>query len=137
MLLTDSLFPFGAYPRRTGFFPAADVTVSDNDTVITMDLPGFTADALDLEVVDGPLIVRGERARPALADGARWALSERAFGKFQRAIRLADGVDPDAITASMTDGVLSLIVPKPERLKPRAIQIGSGSERRELEQATA
>ena len=39
---------------------------------------------------------------------------------------MPDGVDADAIAASMRDGVLSLVVPKPERLKPRSIQIGFG-----------
>ena len=55
----------------------------------------------------------------------------------RRLTRGPSGVDADAITASMQDGVLSLIVPKPEPPKPRKIQIGASSEARELEAAPA
>lgn len=96
-----------------------------------------TSSSLMIEVLDRELVVRGERRRPELSDGSRWALSERAFGSFERRIRLAEGVDPDGITASMADGVLSLIVPKPEASRPRTIEIGSGTQQRELETATA
>jgi len=88
-------------------------------------------------IVNGELVVRGERKRPELADGSRWAVIERAFGTFERRLRLPPGVDPDAITASVDNGVLSMIVPKPEALKPKTIAIESGSKRRELETTTA
>ena len=121
----DGLFVPGG--RR--FLPPADITVSDADLVLTMDLPGLTADDLDLQVLDGLLVVRGERRRPEPTEGSQLAHTERRFGAFERRIRLPEGVDPDAITASMSDGVLSLIVPKPERLKPRAIEIQPGGDR--------
>jgi len=90
-----------------------------------------------IEVLNGELVVRGERMRPELAEGSRWAFTERTFGRFERRLQLPRGVDPDAITASMDNGVLSLIVPRPEALKPRTIQIGSGTQQRELEAAAA
>ena len=122
---------------RAGFLPAIDLAVGENDMVLTMDLPGFTTDDVQIELLNGQLVVRGERKRPEVAEGSRWALTERTFGSFERRIRLPQGVDPDAITASMDNGVLSLIVPKPETLKPKTIAIGSASERRELEPAAA
>jgi HSP20 family protein len=139
MLMFDP-FTFDSFlrtPAQRGFLPAADIVVSDHDTVLTMDLPGLTTEDLQIEVLDRELIVRGERKRPELSEGSRWALNERAFGSFERRIRLAEGVDPDAITASMADGVLSLIVPKPEASKPRTIEIGSGTQQRELETSAA
>ena len=137
MLWTDPFALFTAPATRTAFLPAADVTVSDGDMVLTMDLPGMTPDDLEIELVDGYLTVRGERKRPEVAEGTRWVHSERPFGRFERRIKLPRGVDPDKVTASMTDGVLSLIVPKPERLIPKAIKIGAGDQQRELETATA
>ena len=79
-------------------------------------------------MLDQELVLRGERKRPDLADGASWTHSERPFGAFERRIRLPQGVDPDTITASLDEGVLSLIVPKPERLMPKAIQIGAAKQ---------
>jgi HSP20 family protein len=138
LLLTDPFAPFfGSLPRTTAFVPPADVTVSDGDLLLTLDLPGLTADDISIELVDGYLTVRGERKRPELPEGTSWVHSERAFGSFTRRIALPKGVDADAVMASMDNGVLSLIVPKPERLKPRTIEIASGAERKELETATA
>jgi HSP20 family protein len=123
----------------TTFLPPADVAVSEGDLLLTIDLPGLTSDDLDIELVDDYLYLRGERRRPQLSEGTFWAHTERAFGRFERRIQLPKGVDADNITASMDNGVLSLIVPKPERLKPHTIAIGSGAhtEQRELEPANA
>ena len=138
MLWNDPFTPLVTQLTRTAaFLPAADVTVSDGDLVVTMDLPGFKAEDLSIELLDGYLVVRGERTRPELADGTTLAHGERTYGRFERRIKVPEGVDPDAITASMTDGVLSVIVPKPEQVKPKTIAIGSGNEQRELEPAAA
>lgn len=138
MLFLRDPFEFsGQFGRMPAFAPPMDVTVGDGDVVLTLDLPGMTADDLSIELLDGHLVVRGERKRPHGADGTAFAHRERAFGAFERRIKVPDGVDPDAITASMDHGVLSLIVPKPERLKPRTISIGSGDGRRQLETAGA
>jgi HSP20 family protein len=123
--------------RGGAFLPAADVAVSDGDVLLTLDLPGLTSDDVELELVDGHLFVRGERKPPALSEGTVWTHRERGFGRFERRIELPKGVDADKITASMDNGVLSLIVPKPERLKPRTIAIGAGEQQRQLETTTA
>jgi HSP20 family protein len=123
--------------RPPAFMPVADVAVSDGDLVLTMDVPGLTEDDLSIELADGYLVVRGERKMPAMSDDVNLAHRERSFGKFERRLKVPDGIDAEAITASMDHGVLSLIVPKPERMKPKTISIASssGSERRELETA--
>ena len=123
--------------RPAVFVPAADVAVSDDDLVLTMDLPGFTVDDVSIEVQDTVLTVRGERKRPEVSDGTSYVHVERPSGAFERRILVPKGVDPDRITASLADGVLSLIVPKPERLKPKAITIGTGNEHKQLETAAA
>ena len=138
MFWTDVFAPFPTTQfERAAFLPAADIAVNGGDMVLTMDLPGLTAEDLSLEAVNGQLIIRGERRRPELAEGSRWAFAERTFGAFERRVQLPRGVDPDAVTASMDNGVLSLIVPKPEAMKPKAIRIGQGSQQRELETAAA
>jgi HSP20 family protein len=137
-LVFDPFTPL--FPRLNGtaaFTAPADVTVGESDLVLTMDLPGLTAEDLDIELLDGYLSVRGERRPPEVGEGKSFVHTERAFGRFERRIKLPDGVDPDSVMARMDNGVLSLIVPKPERLKPRTIAIGTGSEQRELETAAA
>lgn len=123
--------------RTAAFVPLADLAVSEGDLVLTLDLPGLTPDDVSIDVQDGQLTVRGERKRPQVDGGTSYAYVQRPFGAFEHRIGLPRGVDPAAITASMKDGVLSLIVPKPERLKTQRIAIGSTDEERQLEPATA
>jgi HSP20 family protein len=137
-LVFDPFAPL--FPRLDGtaaFTAPADVTVGESDLMLTMDLPGLTAEDLDIELLDGYLSVRGERRRPEVGEGKSFVHTERPFGRFERRIKLPDGVDAESIMARMDNGVLSLIVPKPERLKPRSIAIGTSSEQPELETATA
>ena len=126
--------PFAPLQTRAGAFLApVDVTVGERDVVLTFDLPGVKGENLDIEVLDNEPVLRGNRERPKVGDGVTSVHAERPFGAFERRVRLPEGVDPDAITANMDDGVLSLIVPKPERLTPRTITIGGG--RRELSES--
>lgn len=137
MLFDELLFPFTMPAARTAFVPDADLTVSDGDLVLTVDVPGLTAEDLEIEVLDDALVVRGERKRPEIAEGTRWVHAERGFGRFERRVQLPRGVDPDRVTAKVDHGVLSLIVPKPERLVPRRIEITTPDAQRELETTTA
>ena len=137
MLWTDPFMPLLAQFNRTAaFVPVADLAVSESDLVLTLDLPGVTAEDLTIEVQGNELVVRGERQRPPV-EGVAYAYAQRPFGAFEHRIELPNGVDADGITASMEHGVLSLIVPKPESVKPKRIAIGAGAGERQLEAAAA
>jgi HSP20 family protein len=113
----------------TAFIPPADVIVADDGVRVYMDVPGVSGEQLDIELENDLLTVRGERPLPYEArDGGNQVTRriERAFGRFERTLRVPRGLDPDSIKASLKDGVLMLQVPKPESLKPRKIQIQGG-----------
>ena len=120
--------------RVTGWTPALDVHETEDEYVLYLDLPGVKQEDVSVELNDTILSISGVRTPVELGNAQR---VERPYGSFARTLTLPQGIDPDKVTASMTDGVLSLTVPKPERMKPKTISIGSGSERRELETATA
>ena len=117
------------------FLPPADVTVTEDQVAVVMDVPGLKASELDVELLGDQLTVRGERAIPsAHEEGARrWQHLERGFGKFERVLQVPEGLDPDAIVASLADGVLTLVIPMPETRKPRRITIEGPGEQREIE----
>src|SRR3954462_7463467 len=105
-----------------GFLPATDVYETENEVVIELDVPGVHPENLSAEVVDGQLIVTGERAP---SDGAvRRYRSERWQGRFVRTFSVPRGIDGDRIEADYQDGVLKLTLPKPDEAKPRRINIG-------------
>lgn len=138
MLWTDPFTPLiTRFDRTAAFVPAADVMVSDGDLVLTLDLPGMAAEDVSIELEDDYLVVRGERTRPQGLENGSYVHAERLFGAFERRVVVPRGVDADSITASMEHGVLKLVVPKPERMRPRTIAVGSRQEERQLEGAAA
>jgi HSP20 family protein len=103
-------------------WPVFDIEDSEDETVLTADLPGMTED--DIEVtVEGPLlIVRGER-KPREGNFVRRA---RFHGAFERRFRLGDGYDLDHVEASLTHGVLTVRLAKAAKAKPRRIKLATG-----------
>jgi HSP20 family protein len=126
----------GSEGTATRFVPPADVIVDDEGVTVYMDVPGVGSDRLDVELENDELTVRGERPNPYGPDGARGTRRiERSFGRFERSLRVPRGLDPNAIEASLSDGVLMLRIPKPESLKPHRIQIKGGEQTQQLEAA--
>jgi HSP20 family protein len=112
------------------FVPAADVVVTDDNVTVLMDVPGLTADDLEIELVDDVLTVRGERwlaAGTQDEQAGAWQRIERGFGRFERVLRVPKGLDADQIGAEMDDGVLTLHIPKPQAQQPRRIEIATGA----------
>ena len=69
------------------------------------------------------LTISGERKASETPEGARWHRNERSFGKFTRAVRLPYAASDDKVEARMTNGVLRIVVGRPEEDKPRKIEI--------------
>lgn len=113
------------------FVPATDLVVTEDEVIVTMDVPGVRREDVEIELEqDYHLSVRGERKLPYSDDGGRdgaWSRFERDYGRFERILRLPEGVDAESISASLEDGVLVLRIRKPESQKPRRIEIAAGS----------
>ena len=91
--------------------------------VVRADLPGIERDDIDVSVQDDTLIVRGQREEEKEIQGETYYGSERATGKFYRAVGLPAGVDPAEIEASYRDGVLQVAVPKKDSREPERVKI--------------
>jgi HSP20 family protein len=97
---------------------------------IHLDLPGVSADSIDLTVEQNVLTVRAERAPVRAdnangADGAELIVAERPYGTFTRQVFLGETLDAERIDADYTAGVLTLTIPVHEAAKPRNIQVSS------------
>ena len=89
--------------------------------VVEFDLPGVSADSVDLDVERNVLTVTAQR--PALNEGQEFLAAERPRGVFSRQLVLGDNLDLDRIQAGYRDGVLKLVIPVADRAKPRKITI--------------
>ena len=110
--------PMDAYRKGDSFY-------------VDFDLPGVSADAIDLTVEQSVLTVRAER-KPAQPDGAEMLVAERPAGVFTRQVFLGDTLDADNISADYSAGVLTLTIPVHEQAKPRSIQITGHEDRKKV-----
>jgi HSP20 family protein len=111
--------------QSSTWLPAVDVWETENELVLSFDLPGIPEDKVAVELDDNVLTVSGERERKQEHTGDRFYRYERRFGRFSRSVTLPTGVKEDDIKADYKDGVLEVRVPKPEEQKPKRIKIGS------------
>lgn len=101
--------------------PLADVEESDEAYVVDVEMPGVRPDGVTLEASHGRLSVTGERRERRRAGLLR--RSTRTTGRFRLQVTLPDAIDPDAVTAALEDGVLTVTVPKAARARRRRIPI--------------
>lgn len=116
-----SIFNFG--PRSTDLVPALELTAGENDYRLSAELPGLTADDVQLEVVDGVLTLSGEKKEQSERKDGDYHLSERRYGSFTRRIVLPADVDADAIAAKFENGVLHITMAKDEKAAARLHKI--------------
>jgi HSP20 family protein len=104
----------------------------DGDTFyVHFDLPGVSADSIELTAEQNVLTVRAER-RPDQPDGAEMLVAERPAGIFTRQVFLGDTLDADNIAADYSAGVLTLSIPVHEQAKPRSIQVTGHEDRKKV-----
>jgi HSP20 family protein len=118
---------FGQTDQGRRWVPPMDLVEADEHFILKADLPGLTEADVNIEVQDGTLTISGERKAEREQRERGWYRIERSFGSFNRSLTLPDGVDPDAIDASFSDGVLEIRIPKPAERKPRRISISGSS----------
>jgi len=109
--------------------------LGENEYRITMAVAGFTADEIHVDVKEATLSVRGEK-KPEANEGERRFLHRGiAARSFERRFQLADHVEVKG--ADLKDGLLNVDLVRniPERMRPRSIPIGTGSEPKQIEQA--
>ena len=122
--LFDRLFDTPAAAQR--WAPAMDLVEGEDHYLLKADLPGVSEEDVTIEVENGVLTLSGERKAEHERSERGFYRIERAFGRFQRQLTLPEGIDTEAVTAHFDRGVLSVHIPKPEKVKPRRVAIGSG-----------
>lgn len=108
---------------RVAFQPAVDIYESKDAIFVKADLPGVKAEDVTLHVENHVLTLTGERKMEKVESDEGWHRVESTYGAFTRSFQLPNGVDVEAIDASMNDGILTLKLPKRAEAQPRRIQV--------------
>ena len=119
----DRIFGVVADQARTGWLPPVDVEQTDAATVLKMDLPGVPRDAVAIEAHDGTLTISGERSEQKEETHEGYVTRERSIEKFARSFTLPQHAKVDEITASMSDGLLTVTVPRPVAESAKTIEV--------------
>ena len=109
--------------RQAPWMPAMDVYETEDKVVVSVELPGMTAEDVEVSVEDSTLSVSGKREFSSEVKQESYHRIERRYGEFSRAVSLPPQVDPTKVEARFADGVLTIELPKLEKAKPKKIQV--------------
>jgi HSP20 family protein len=108
---------------QVSWTPPVDICETADGYEFATELPGLSPEAVEVEVKDNILTIKGERKEAILKEEQRYLHRERPYGRFARVFRLSKPVNADGVTAAYKDGVLSVTVPFRAEAKPRKIVV--------------
>lgn len=103
--------------------PAIDMYQTDDEIVVRASLPGLKPEDVQLSVTNGMLVLRGEFKEKEEKKDATWHIREHRYGSFERAIALPVDVETEKARAEFENGILTIVLPKAEAVKPKTISI--------------
>lgn len=113
-----------ASDQRPAVAPPCDVYENDDEVLVVADVPGVTAEDLDISLDKGELSIVARR-KVSPGDGTFIGMEYRDCD-YRRRFAVPGGIDANKIAAELKDGVLWLHLPKSEALKPRQIAVRAG-----------
>ncbi len=110
-------FPFARIEAplvETEWAPALDCSETDKEFIVRLEVPGVHKENLDVSLEQNLLTISGKREFRREHESEEYIWREREEGKFVRSLRLPKAVDPEDVTATYEEGVLTLRLPKKE-----------------------
>lgn len=126
----DPLDAMGRWMARedAGFTPQFELKEQPDAFVLSADLPGIEEKDLELELNADRITVGGRREEQHREEHDRYFTYERSYGSFSRTFTLPADVDADSVEANLSDGVLTVRLPKRAEAKPRRISLRKGKQ---------
>ena len=107
------------------FTPAVDIFETEKAITLIADMPGVRSENLDIDLREDVLTLSGEPDVPG-KEGETPILEEYRIGRYVRRFTLSDVIDQSKIEAEISNGVLTLVLPKAEKAVPRKISVKAG-----------
>jgi HSP20 family protein len=126
----DRLFQ-DSFIRPDGWTSGAQLTVpvdlweTKDAYHVRADLPGLTPEDIEISATSDTFTIAGETKPATDVSAEGWIRQERRAGKFARSFSVPVQIDPNKVEAKFTNGVLELVLPKAENVKPRTIKINA------------
>ena len=107
----------------TTWSPAVDIFETEGEIVVKAELPGMDRKDIVLHMENNVLTLRGERRLEKETKEENYHRIERSYGGFSRSFTIPTTVDEQNISAEYKDGILRIVLPKKEQVKPKQIKI--------------
>jgi len=116
---------FSNYGRTSGAttYPLLNAYDEKDNLVVTAELPGLSKDQVNITFSDGVLTIAGKQETPTNLKGMTVVRKERSEGQFEKTLRIPMKINQDGISASFSNGILTVTLPKAEEAKPKTISI--------------
>ena len=121
---SNGIQPAEATRDATVYCPRFDIWETDDELVLYGDMPGVLPENLDIHYENGQLTIHGKVC--PRHDDIKFMYGEYGIGDYHRSFTVSELIDAEKIAAEMKHGVLTLHLPKSERVKPRRIEVKSG-----------
>lgn len=113
----------GLLDDTAGWIPAVDIEEKDDAYVVEAEVPGVKREDVNIEVTGHELFISGEMKERKREGVIR--RQTRRTGRFEFRVTLPGEVDPEAVDAELNDGVLTVRIPKAQRMQRRRIEVKS------------
>ena len=113
--------------RAPTFAPAVDIFETKDAIVLKAELPGVKPEEVNVNVENNVLTVSGERKLEARDEREGYHRVERTYGTFTRSFAVPNNVAADAVEAELTEGVLTVRLPKKAEAQPKKVTVRAGS----------
>lgn len=110
---------------KQAFQVAVDIREEQDAFFVDAEVPGLSAEDVNIDVEKNVLTIRGERKVEKEETEGTYRRVERQYGGFSRSFSLPENVDAEHIRADLKDGVLALRLPKKEAPTPRSIAVNA------------
>ena len=121
--LFDEIWSRGHSRDPGSWSPAVDLTESETEFAMMVELPGMTRDDVKITLNDNVVTLRGEKKAASGDKKENWHHVERTYGAFERSFHLSSPVDKTKVNAKFEAGVLTVTLPKSQESLPREISI--------------
>ena len=103
--------------------PAIEMYQTDNEVVVKASLPGIKSDEVQINISSDVLTIKGETKQEEEKKDRSWHIREHRWGVFERSVRLPTGVNSDQAQADFENSILTITLPKSEKVKPKTITV--------------
>jgi HSP20 family protein len=102
--------------------PPADVLEDSDGITLRLDMPGVSKDRLNIQADKNTLVIEGE-VQIAMPQGMEALYAEIQSTRYRRSFTLSGELDAEKTVANVSNGVLSVTIPKRAELRPRKIEV--------------